>query len=469
MREDSAMFQHLTTKRRLSIALPGLLALTGLTAPAVQAGSDAAPCRVRNVTQGTAGRSLGALVDAAHDGDLLVVRGVCTGGVTIDKALTIRGVADPATLTGRRGNRVLTVAGAAMVTIHNVAIQSGRSVRGGGILNRGTLILTNSTVRGNSAIGVDREGETIGNGGGILNLGNLVMNESVVTGNEALGFPSVAEAIGHGGGILNRGRLSLNQSTVAGNRAGDGGGIYNRPGGTMSLVDSAVRGNDAERVHDGAGIVNFGTASLRRSIVEVNFADGNTGGIANAGRMTLTRSIVRENFADIQGSGGGISNTGTLTVRHTTILRNVAAYGGGGIFNDGTLTMRDSIVRGNEGGHEPGGGGIANRGTATIRDSIVARNLSFDTGAGIYNSEGGAVTLVGTIVRYNIAVWEDEADGGGVANHGTLTLVDASVRYNTASGHGGGVFNASTGSVMIDADSVVASNVPDDCFGTSAC
>ena len=62
-----------TTAKRTSVTLTGLLCLSALAAPVVMAGDGSAPCRVRNVTQDTSGRSFSSMVGsvstAAHRED----------------------------------------------------------------------------------------------------------------------------------------------------------------------------------------------------------------------------------------------------------------------------------------------------------------------------------------------------------------------------------------------------------------
>ena len=97
----------------------------------------------------------------------------------------------------------------------------------GGICNRGTLTLVQSTVHGNSGPVV----------GGIINSGLMQLVESTVSGNDSFGF-------GSGGGISNGGELIVINSTVRGNRQfgdGDGGsGIFNGSRGTIRLRNSTV-------------------------------------------------------------------------------------------------------------------------------------------------------------------------------------------------------------------------------------
>jgi hypothetical protein len=95
----------------------------------------------------------------------------------------------------------------------------------GGILNDGTLMLTNSTVSGNSSRDV----------GGIFNSGNLTLTDSTVSANTATGG-----FLGDGG-IFNLGNLTLTNSTVSGNTGTGVGGIRNYE--TLTLINSTVSGN----------------------------------------------------------------------------------------------------------------------------------------------------------------------------------------------------------------------------------
>src|SRR5262245_34633906 len=144
-------------------------------------------------------------------------------------------------LTVRRntgGNyRIFTVASGATVVLSGLTITGGSIpgwlLEGGGILNNGTLTLSNAAVSGNGATAR----------GGISNHGALTLSNAAVSVNVSYGNGGPQG----GGGILNSGTLTLNYSTVGGNSAdfdGIGGGILN-DGGTLTLNYSTVSGNSA--------------------------------------------------------------------------------------------------------------------------------------------------------------------------------------------------------------------------------
>jgi len=113
--------------------------------------------------------------------------------------------------------------------ISNTAVATG-----GGIFNRGMLMLRRITVSDNSA----------GIGGGIANEGTLGLTNSTISGNRA----NV-----HGAGIYNSGTAFLNSSTIAENLAsiivttGYGGGVYNVPPSTLTLRNTILSGNHYQR------------------------------------------------------------------------------------------------------------------------------------------------------------------------------------------------------------------------------
>ena len=75
------------------------------------------------------------------------------------------------------------------------------------------------------------------------------------------------------------------------------------------------------------------------------------------------------------------------------------------------------------------GGGIRNHGTLTVTDSTVSRNTA-EQGAGILNF--GTVALTSSTVSGNTATGENPSGGGGILNSGTATITNSTVSGNTA-------------------------------------
>jgi hypothetical protein len=132
-------------------------------------------------------RSLRAEIAAAHDGDTIVFDSslsgqtitLASGELLITHSLTITGPgAGNLTVSGHQASRVFEVATATTVTLSGLAISNGSvtgNSNGGGILNNGTLPVSNSTLSGNS-----------GTGGGIANGSTLTVVGSTLSGNSAV-------------------------------------------------------------------------------------------------------------------------------------------------------------------------------------------------------------------------------------------------------------------------------------------
>lgn len=164
------------------------------------------------------------------------------------------------TISGNNASLVLFVSDGTTVSISDITITGGNSSGGdgGGIQNRGTLTVNNSTITGNVA----RFGAGIANINGTLFVGNSTISGNSVSGNNA-----------DGGGLANfSGTMTVTNSTISGNSATDeGGGIVNI-GNTLTVNSSTICNNSA--VGGGGGIFNFsgasGTVNARNMIIADN-------------------------------------------------------------------------------------------------------------------------------------------------------------------------------------------------------
>lgn len=186
----------------------------------------------------------------------------------IDDDLTIDGTGQNITVDGAGTYRVFSINSGKTVTLNALTITNGKTGgEAGGILNRGTLNVTNSTISNNSAVGDGTYG------GGIRSFGALSVTNSTFFNNKALGAGLNGA---FGGGISNSGTLQVFNSTFSDNNATEttggpqlGGGIYNQ----------------------------FGTATLENTII----ANSTSGGDCYLNSGTLTAD---ENNIDSDGSCG---------------------------------------------------------------------------------------------------------------------------------------------------------------------
>ncbi|MEO8392024.1 MAG: choice-of-anchor Q domain-containing protein, partial [Chloroflexota bacterium] len=213
--------------------------------------------------------------------------------------------------------RIMEVASGGYLELHDITLQNGNMVSGagGGILNFGTLTVTNGTLSGNYAIS---------GGGGIFNFGNTVLIHSTLSGNSSSSS---------GGGInVNSGSVVLTNSTLSGNHASSGGGIMNQA--TLTVTNSTFSGNFA---NNGGGIVNYSTMTVSNSTLSGNYADANGGGLVSIGSTTLNNSIIAKSSSGGD-CYGGLSSNYSLVQDGSC---NVIYSGSGNLTGDpklGTLT-----------------------------------------------------------------------------------------------------------------------------------
>lgn len=212
-----------------------------------------------------------------------------------------------------------------------------------------------------------------------------------------------------------------------------------------------------------------GTVAVLRRVKVTDGTAQHGGAILNRGHLTLVDSIVQDSHAS---GGGGIFTRGSLRLVGSVVRRNHAWYGAGIHVAEGTARLRHSRVTGNTAVDQGPGGGILNDGTLTVVRTVIARNrVDFGGGGGIDSS--GMLSLVDSTVTANTAGFFDAdfGGGGGIQNSGWLSLAGSTVSGNSIggpAGGGGGIFNWS-GTVVLDEESAVMDNTPDDCVGTSAC
>jgi uncharacterized protein (TIGR03437 family) len=220
---------------------------------------------------------------------------------TIQNNLTITGPGAHL-LTVRRNTggtyRIFTIGSGVTAAISGLTISNGNAGTGdgGGILNNGTLTITNCHITGNTAVG----------GGGISNtLGNLLtLTQSTVSNNTATGSST-------GGGIASIGGTTITNSTISGNivtgsGGGNGGGLRLSSAGA-SIANSTITNNSAAGASSAGGLRdNLAPVNIRNSIIAGNLNNATVPDVSFAGG------------GDLQSGGYNlIGNRGTLTFSGT--------------------------------------------------------------------------------------------------------------------------------------------------------
>jgi CSLREA domain-containing protein len=369
------------------------------------------------------------------------------GTLVVRKGLTISGPATGIVIRRRPtdpGFRIVRIVSGVSVRLEHLTIRGGAADgAGGGILNFGTLRLTDSRVVANSGGGIDNHGTlTLTNssvvqnsgtgiinrddvtltvagstvadnsGSGISNGGGTVgLTQSTIARNSGRGLSQVrgtstltnARIVGNtsGGIFVFQSRLTLTNSTVAGNSAGLGGGIANEDGGATTIISSTVAGNSAER---GGGIFNH---------IRVRVPAG----------VIVTNSTISGNSAQL---GGGVFDEGSgtgfgpasVSLTNSTIARNSATDRGGGIelSTDASVGLRNSIVAQNT---APVGPDVRNPGD--LAETFVSASFSLigdGTDSGITNTNGNQVGSAGAPIDPELGPLRD--NGGPTQTHRLL-------------------------------------------------
>jgi predicted outer membrane repeat protein len=113
----------------------------------------------------------------------------------------------------------------------------------------------------------------------------------------------------------------------------------------------------------------------------------------------------------------------------------------------GRVAIMNMTVRG---GKAVWGGGIYNHGELTLTDIEVTGNVAEIQGGGIFNLAGGTLTMTGTMVSGNVA-----RHGGGIFNDATITVGSSTLTGNNARyGKGGGLHNGEGGIAYLTGSTV---------------
>jgi CSLREA domain-containing protein len=213
-----------------------------------------------------------------------------------------------------------------------------------------------------------------------------------------------------------------------------------------------------------------GACSLREAVLAANTDQTVDSCAAGSGADSIVVPAGTY-MLSIAGTGEDGSRTGDLDLTgDVTISGSASVIDANGIdrvvevLGGATVVFAGLTIRGGQfvpDGAQAEGGGIDNHGSLTIRNSIVTANsveLNIDlgpgAGAGIAND--GQLTMFDSAVRDNhIGFGAPDGAGGGILNSGTMTATRTTISDNTSWTGGGGLFN--TGSATL-VDSTVSGN-----------
>jgi hypothetical protein len=238
---------------------------------------------------------------------------------SITGTLTIIGVGDAwneTVISSQGAGRLFHVAASGNLTLRGVAVAHGRADQGtgGGIFNRGVLVMQQSALDENVA----------DTGGGLANIGGTVSIED--------GYIFANAATHPGGGIYTEGGSVTIMTTTIAKNGGDGGGALEHVGGgDVTIVDSAIVDNLTGQ--GGGGNISFYGGSLQ--MVNVTLArnmtyigSGGAGAIRTSGDVSLVNCTIVDNQALYGHGTGGIHSEGTVSLVNTILVRNITQLGG---------------------------------------------------------------------------------------------------------------------------------------------
>jgi hypothetical protein len=312
-----------------------------------------------------------------------------------------------ATISGNYHSRIFEVAPSAHVTLTSLNLLDGNGLarnpsgtlasdgNGGGILNFGTLQLTDCTLSGNGN-SIDPKGHlspSAVEGGAIDNDGTAM----------GLKTPPVAQlgltdcylhdnsAIDDGGGIATSSVAAMLNCEVANNNANFGGGISGS--GLLVVTECELDNNTAEFSGGGIDFGGYGAKLfVLGSLVNYNIAnEGSGGGILLEDDAFLLAMGCKFGFNSAFGESGGaiFSFFSNMQLLDCLFVENLAALHGGAILNTGVATIEGCTLYGNTasdgGGIYNDNGGVLNLRFSTFTFNDINNLANF----GIYNDLGG--------------------------------------------------------------------------------
>lgn len=218
----------------------------------------------------------------------------------------------------------------------------------------GDLLLAGSRVIGNSVV---TDGGEVSGGGLYALIGDITLQDSTISGNSAVGLP------GLGGGVFGHYGISLSGTTVSGNEAShEGGGVWGRH---VLLSNSTISGNSSQEL--GGGIFLDVSATLNNSTITDNSAPFG-GGIATWVDFTMNSSIV---FGNTSTDGSAPAADIYAADSAATAVSGVANLVG---ISALTLPLDTAAT-------DPQLGPLADNGGPTFTHALPASSFAIDRGA----------------------------------------------------------------------------------------
>ena len=291
-------------------------------------GSNGLPSITSPLSLQGAGADATVIERAAGTSAFRLVHVAATGALTLE-GLTLRGGMARSGPRLEPGGGLFNNGGAVALTR---TILTGNVAGGGGALanHGGTILLTQALVARNEALSPT-------NGGGLLNTGTLILSEMTLANNRAE----------NGGGLATSGTALVTNTTVTDNEAAVGAGIF-QSDGTLTIVTTTLARNHA--VVEGGGL--FGRMVTLLNATLTDNSGGRGGGVAGSA-VLLNTLLARNTSMDLWSlglrspdCGGRVISLGTNLLGDPTgctiILRaadRTGDLGAGEFTSDGPLGL----------------------------------------------------------------------------------------------------------------------------------
>ncbi len=272
-----------------------------------------------------------------------------------------------------------------------------------------------------------------------------------------------------GGGIrISSCEVELENCNIEGNKARYGGGIF-CSNSTVTINGGTISGNTAVDGHGSLYAAGGGISSFRSELtingVQITGNTANKSGTSyggglgvRGGSLIMTDTTISKNTAIQSGGGiciGPVNNYGKsifpveFTITGCTIERNESGTSGGGIWIDAVNDNESdynhitrTTIQNNTGGSYAGGGiHLSVAAKLEVTNSTIAENNAQYYGGGI-NVSGGNLRLIHTKIAKNNA-----SNGSGMyvqsisGRTSTISLSDnTEICENNTTGYGGGIY-----------------------------
>lgn len=391
------------------------------------------------------------------------------GGVRNSGSLTLQNCALSANFTFDRGGAIYNdVTGNLTVTNCSFVQNNAQTPGGGAIYNLGSLLINNSTLSVNDCGG--------GTGGGIANAGNgtVHVRNTIIAGNtgdadgldvsgafisDGYNFIGRVDSFSTGFGMAGSHDQVGSNANPADAKLGplqDNGGLTQtlRPIAGSPVIDKGSRGTDASNAPINIDQRGFARPLDQGAIINAEGGDGSDIGALEAGvpqagpDYTVTNTLERNGscmtddctLLEAMNAANANANASTITfvpgVRGS--IPNTIVPGGLNIVNPMTISGPGARLLTISGNNVSRVFNIPSGITATISGVTIANAKSG-------TSSGGGLANFGTLTLLDCAVLNNSGgSGGGAVNSGNLDVINCTFAGNQSTGNGGALRNGGT-------------------------